>query len=248
VVNGWQHWAPHASPYLWSNLHLSGAPGASPSIEVGGTYTGSLNGAAAQLDKLYSMVGSGPSTHFLGQNTYLQAMLIEAGCSGESVPQCHRGAGRAPFYARSDYITHALSRTGINAALTAVENMRGVAGAAGASGSIAFDSYGGAINAVAPGATAFVHRNTLYGVQYYTEWDNPGSASGVANQRRWLNRTYNGLHPHASGQAYQNYLDASLTNWRQAYYGANYPRLSRIKGRYDPHMLFNFPQAITPPS
>jgi len=215
---------------------------------VGGTYVGSVSGAAAQLDKLYAMIGSAPSSHFLGQNTYLQAMLIEAGCSGETVPQCHNGAGRAPFYAKSDYITHRLDSAGISALLGAIERMQGISGAAGASGSIAFDAYGGAVNRVAPGATAFVHRNTLYGVQYYTQWDNPGSASGVANQQRWLRSAYNSVHPFASGQAYQNYVDASLTNWRQAYYGANYPRLSRIKGRYDPHQLFNFPQAITPPA
>ena len=51
------------------------------------------------------------------------------------------------------------------------------------------------------------------------------------------------MHPHASGQAYQNYIDPDLTNWRQAYYGANYTRLARIKA-LRPHHLFNFPQAV----
>lgn len=49
-----------------------------------------------------------------------------------------------------------------------------------------------------------------------------------------------------SGQRYQNFVDPDLTNWLQACYGANYPRLARIKKTYDPHPVFKFPQGITP--
>jgi hypothetical protein len=55
------------------------------------------------------------------------------------------------------------------------------------------------------------------------------------------------LHPHANGQAYQNYIDKALVNWQQAYYGVNYHRLQAIKAKYDKNVLFNFPQAIQPP-
>ena len=252
VVDGWQQWAPHAPNALWSNLHLSAAPGGTePTIGVGGTYIGSVGGAARQLDRLYALVGK-PSSSFLGENSYLQAMLVEAGCSGLSVPQCHTGMGghlgRVPFFAKSDFFTHKLNSAGLSALLAGIERFQHVDAAAGASGSIAFDASGGAINAVHPDATAFVHRDTIFLAQYYTQWNSPGSARGIANQHRWLRSYYNAVHPHASGQAYQNYIDPDLTNWRQAYYGANYARLSRIKGRYDPHQLFTFPQAITPPA
>ena len=62
AYRAWQAWAPHAPDALWSNVHLSAAPGGSvPAIQVGGTYLGSLGGASAQLEKLYAAAGSHPS-------------------------------------------------------------------------------------------------------------------------------------------------------------------------------------------
>ena len=74
-----------------------------------------------------------------------------------------------------------------------------------------------------------------------------GLGQRTRNQLNWITSYYKSVHPHASGQAYQNYPDPSLANWRQAYYGANYTMLSEIKATYDPHDLFKFPQAITAP-
>ena len=80
VIAAWQSWAPHAPDALWSNVHLAAAPGGSvPSIQVGGTYLGSLGAAAAELEKLYAAAGSHPSSPFLETTTWLHAMLVEAG-------------------------------------------------------------------------------------------------------------------------------------------------------------------------
>ena len=252
VIAGWQSWAPHAPDALWSNLHLAAAPGGgTPSIEVGGTYLGSVDGAYAELEKLYAAVGSDPPSPFLESTTWLHAMLVEAGCSTLTVDECHlptqNPAGqlsRASEYAKSDFFTRPLSSGGIGTLLSGVENLQLVAGAPGGSGGIAFDAMGGAVNRVAPGATAYVHRNALFQAQYTTGWTPGAPSAGVANQRAWQRAFWRSMRPYASGQAYQNYIDPDLTNWRQAYYGANYARLTRVKAAYDPDRVFNFPQAI----
>ena len=250
VVSAWQSWAPHEPDALWSNLHLSAAFGGSPFIGVGGSFVGSVAGAKAELDKLYHLVGTGPSGSSIGENSYLNAMLIEAGCEGVSVHACDTPPGgslpRVPFFAKSDFFTKPLDSAAITTLLGGIDRLRTIKGAAGGSGSIAFDALGGAVNRVKPENTAFVHRDSLFLAQYYTSWNWPGSSSGVANQKTWIDSYYNAVHPHASGQAYQNYLDPDLQNFEDAYYGANYARLQGIKSRYDPGQLFTFPQAIKP--
>jgi FAD/FMN-containing dehydrogenase len=252
VIAGWQSWAPHAPDQLWSNLHLAAAPGGSiPSIQVGGTYIGSVSEAAAQLEKLYAAVGSRPSSPFLESTTWLHAMLVEAGCASLTVNECHLPTqnaqgqlSRASESAKSDFFTKPLSSHGIGILLTGVESFQQVSGAPGGSGGIAFDALGGAVNRVAPGATAFVHRDALFGAQYTTTWPVGSASAEVARQQAWQQSFWQSMRPYASGQAYQNYVDPSLTNWRQAYYGANYTRLTQVKAAYDPHRLFSFPQAV----
>lgn len=76
------------------------------------------------------------------------------------------------------------------------------------------DAYGGAINRLGTDATASVHRDQLFAIQYV---DYGGGA-------RWLATTHAAMRPHASGYAYQDYIDADLRDWRHAYYGSNYTR------------------------
>jgi FAD/FMN-containing dehydrogenase len=250
VVNGWQSWAPFIDDRLWSNMHLSAATGGAPGITVGGTYVGSEGALDSLLTDLYRKVGSKPSARYIVPRSFLDAMLYEAGCSTIGLKACHTGPGgalpRVPSAARSDFFTRKLDAAGIDTMLAGIEKLRSVRGASGGAGTIALDACGGAINRVKPAATAFVHRDALYLAQYSTVWTWPGSAVGVRNQRDWLFGYYKALHPHASGQAYQNYIDPGLTDWESAYYGANYKRLQQVKAKYDKNNLFSFPQSIRP--
>jgi uncharacterized protein YbdZ (MbtH family) len=111
-------------------------------------------------------------------------------------------------------------------------------------GGIVLDSAGGAINQIAPDATAFVHRNSLCSLQYSAGWDNGDPENVISANHAWLQSAWTGMRPYVNGQAYQNYIDPELEDWQQAYYGTNLPRLSQIKKAYDPHNLFRFAQSI----
>jgi FAD/FMN-containing dehydrogenase len=254
VIAAWQSWAPKAPDALWSNLHLAAAPGGkTPTIQVGGCYLGSITGAHNLIEQLYAKVGSNATGYSLNQHSFLSAMLLEAGCSSTGLQGCHLPwyasggkLNRQPELAKSAYFSKPLSSAGISTLLRGVQSLQSVRGAAGGVGGVAFDALGGAVNRVAPTATAFVHRNALFGAQYTTGWTTGAAAAGVNNQHAWLRSYWASMQPYANGQAYQNYIDPDLTNWPQAYYAQNYARLQQVKKTYDPTRLFNFPQAIVP--
>ena len=230
ALDAWLRWAPHAKDTLTSVFHLQ----TGPSVLVAGQYLGAASDLPALLAPLASVPGAHASS---GTQNYFGLMVRWAGCLGRSLQSCHtvgtRPGGmleRASFDAKSDYLVKPLSAAGRAVLTGAIERRQGLPG----SGAILFDSYGGAINRVAPSKTAFVHRNAICCIQYLSY--NGGTA--------WLDATYTSMRPHVSGMAYQNYIDRDLGDWRRAYYGSNYRRLVRTQREVDPHHYFNFAQAI----
>ncbi|OTZ92247.1 FAD-dependent oxidase [Bacillus cereus] len=43
---------------------------------------------------------------------------------------------------------------------------------------------------------------------------------------------------------YVNTPDLSIKNWLDAYFSCNFDRLMKVKAKYDPKNVFNFPQSI----
>ena len=68
--------------------------------------------------------------------------------------------------------------------------------------------------------------------------------AAVSDGRSWLTHLAAQWRPYVDGQAYQNYIDPTLADWQQAYYGSNLDRLVQVKGAVDPHDVFRFAQSI----
>ncbi len=244
VLGAWQEWLPAIPNELWSNCQLL-ASGSSLSVRVGGVFAGTTSALDSEIAPLLSAVGSPPTSRFVGPETYLNAMFIEAGCEGLTVGECHLPSqtsegrlSRSAYAAKSTFVVSPLSTDGLNAAASALASSQQIAPGLGAA--FLFDSYGGAINSVAPSATAFVHRDALAGIQMTGTW---GSGTEPSDAASWLTSAATALAPYTSG-AYQNYIDPTLSDWQQEYYGSNLARLVEVKASVDPDDFFHFAQSI----
>jgi FAD/FMN-containing dehydrogenase len=255
VLNAWQTWAPQAPDELWSSCQLqaTGDKQAEPVIQVHGVYLGDAAELSALLAPLLDQIGASPTARSLWQAGLLDAMLYEANCGGLSVEQCHLPGQdpdglltRSTFRAKSDYFRHTLPRQGIETLVNAITTCQ--ASPTLRLGGLGIDAFGGAINRVAVDATAFVHRDALFSIQYAATWYASDPAWIAEENTRWLANLWQAMRPYASGEAYQNYIDPDLASWQQAYYGANLPRLRQVKAAYDPGNFFHFAQSIPPAS
>jgi hypothetical protein len=235
VVRAWQAWAPAAADDLFSICSLStGSSG--PVVTAFGQWMGDQAGLRRALRPFTT--ATDPDRLTVGTSTYLDMMLRWAGCLGDSPAECRRRPSDL-FAAASAYARRPLPAAGARAIVAAVRRRQ--AESAHGSGAILLDSYGGAINRIPADATAFVHRDARFSLQYLAYWSRPADAArGVA----WVRSARRAVRPFVSGQAYQNYIDPTLEDWPAAYYGANLPRLRDAKRRYDPDRVFRFPQGI----
>jgi hypothetical protein len=248
VLEAWQAWIIDAPDELWSNCELLSQGTYGFLAQVGGVYCGSPGSLSALLARLQTSIGTAPTYNFVGSSEYLRAMEIEAGCSGLTVAACHLSTQRAggtlsreAYSAKSSYVDEPMVHARCASMVDAVEHLAALAPTVG--GGLAFDSYGGAINRVASAETAFVHRDKLACIQATYSWSSYTPHSVIDAGETWLTWLGARVFNPATG-AYQNYIDSTLENWRQAYYGSNLSRLVKIKRAYDPENRFSFAQSI----
>jgi FAD/FMN-containing dehydrogenase len=146
------------------------------------------------------------------------------------------------YEVKSAYLDRPLDGRGVDVLLRAIERWPGSHNPDGA-GAAMFAS-GGAINRIPAHATAFVHRNAFAVLATETEWTPRDSRRTVARGLAWIERLAEGLRPHTTGAAYQNFIDRSQPHWQSAYYGSNFERLTKVKRCYDPTNVFRFEQSI----
>ncbi len=123
-------------------------------------------------------------------------------------------------------------------------------------------SFGGQINATGSAATASAHRDSVYKLIYFLQWVDP---SDDEKSLRWLRDFYQEVYADTGGVpvpnavtdgCFINYPDIDLNDprfntssvpWHTLYYKDNYPRLQRIKARWDPRDTFRHGQSIRLP-
>ena len=241
VVAAWQAWAPTAPDELFSMCDLIATDGpGGPIVASNGQYFGSEAALQGLLQPLVS--AATPQSLVIRTRSFLNAALDWANCS--EYARCHlvgsvpnAEVGRSDFLAKSDYVATPLPAPGIQTMIQWIAQRQNDPALGG--GSVLMDAYGGAINRVAKNATAFVHRDQLFSVQYVASGSSPDDLA-------WLGGFRAALRPYVSGQAYQNYADPDLPQPNIAYYGSNYARLRRVKRRYDPTNVFRFPRSVVP--
>ncbi|MEV2218185.1 FAD-binding protein [Streptomyces sp. NPDC050997] len=122
-------------------------------------------------------------------------------------------------------------------------------------------SYGGKVNAVDPAATALAQRDSILKAVYTATWTDPAHDDESLD---WLRRFYRDVYADTGGVpvpgeindgTYINYPDTDLADprwntsgvpWHDLYYKDNYPRLQRVKSRWDPLNTFRHSLSIRP--
>src|SRR5215213_2221498 len=179
ALAAWQRFAPEAPPALTSifSLGTSGGSGA-PRVAAVGQYFGDLATLRRLVRPLTRVAGASLSS---GGSTYFSLVLRWAGCLDGGFAACHRST-RSSFFANSDYFHKPLGPRGRATMVDWIERRQ--RNPSLGSGALLLDAYGGALNRPARDATAFVHRDMLFSLQYLAYFN--GGAAGRAS-RRWIN-------------------------------------------------------------
>jgi len=126
-------------------------------------------------------------------------------------------------------------------------------------GAFGLATYGGRINSVAADATASAQRGSIFDMACNVGWVDPAERG---ENLRWVRDFYRELFAETGGvpvpgDAYDgcfiNHPDTDVADpslntsgvpWHTLYYRDNYPRLQRIKARWDPHNVFRHALSI----
>jgi FAD/FMN-containing dehydrogenase len=126
-------------------------------------------------------------------------------------------------------------------------------------GMLGLATYGGKINTIAPDSTASAQRGAILDIACNTGWLDPRDE---ARNLTWVRAFYRDLFAETGGvpvpgEAYDgafiNHPDTDVTDpalntsgvpWYTLYYKANYPRLQRVKARWDPLNVFRHALSI----
>ncbi|MGH7647249.1 MAG: FAD-binding oxidoreductase [Gemmatimonadaceae bacterium] len=102
---------------------------------------------------------------------------------------------------------------------------------------------GGAVRDTAEDATAYSGRNADFIANVHARWTDPADDERYIG---WARRLFTDLTPHATGNAYVNFMTQDEGDRVQTAYGSHYGRLATLKKKYDPSNVLRTNQNIAP--
>src|SRR5262249_27501716 len=213
-----------------------------PAVDMFGSMLGTEGDAAGLLDEFVARAGADPTREFRKhmsrrQTTSFWAAPGAAHRADQDEPPPPR---KEDPMLKSEFFRRALPTEAVGALLARFAGKR----VPGESRELDFTPWGGAYSRMREDATAFVHRRELFSLKHTAVVDAESSGAAKLAARRWLTESWQTVRPWGTGRVFPNFPDPDLEEWKDAYYGTNYRRLTRVKGTYDPDNFFRFHQSV----
>ncbi|MGV0969579.1 FAD-dependent oxidoreductase [Empedobacter sp. ULE_I136] len=103
------------------------------------------------------------------------------------------------------------------------------------------NTLGGKINEVKASDSAYPHRDINYLSELQAYWDLPSQEEKLTKSFEEVQQLLRNL---GNVKQYRNYPDINFPDANNAYFGNNLVRLQKLKKKYDPNNLFDYPQVI----
>jgi FAD/FMN-containing dehydrogenase len=216
---------------------------------------------------VWSVMRKAPPLPFLPQEWHGREVLIFAACysgpmeEGEIAMTALRGLGRPivdvisphPFVgwqaafdpllasgARNYWKSHDFTTLDADAISTL---LGGIATLPDPACEVFIAHVGGEMERVGTSETAYPERSSHFIMNVHTRWEDPAKDDECV---AWARALYDRMKPYATGSAYVNFMPEDEADHMAGAYGDNGPKLSQIKGRYDPSNLFRMNHNIVP--
>ena len=244
VMTQWQLLADIWPNEMWGQIVPSWMNSSRPTIQVRAFCLNPIEEAKIFWDDFIAQIQPSPYNHTQTTNSYRNTML--GNCSN-AVATCHLSnqvvngrMSRSAFAASSDFFAQPIPPNGISALTDFINDSISNNNL----GMIIFNLLGGKIDDFTSEELAYPHREARISAEYYAPLSITTSNEAIDDTQVWQNSFRNVMAPWSTGGAYVNYLDPHIENWKYAYYGDNYSRLTQIKNKYDPEHLFKMQQGI----
>ncbi len=224
VLRGYGELAAAAPDELTTAVSLGLGPSGEPALSVTACWSGPMEDGDRTLRPLRALGSVQADTTAVIPYVALQ-----------SAPDASFPRGRRHFW-KSGYLRR-ISDGVLDAFLEHLPEMPS------AFSGIGMQQMHGVASRVPPTATAFPHRADQHDLLILSQWADPAdSERNIA----WTRGLFEALRPHLEDAVYVNNLGIEGPDRVRAAYGANHPRLSRVKQAYDPTNVFRLNHNVAP--